>query len=135
LRIKALYGRDDLAIRFTLRSRHFTEEPSPPPSDRTASALARVNNAAYYAIMAFALAGLLLCFARQRNREYDSRWWLLLGLILYNTATYAMIFGIDRYRYPTMPYFCVFAGYALGAAVSVIEARIWAKRAAQFLPL
>lgn len=122
-RIKSLYARDDMVIRFTLRSRHYREVYSPPSSDRVASALVIVNDGVYYAVMLLALTGLALCFVPRFSHTYSSRWQLLLGLIFYNTAMYALIFGIDRYRYPTMPYFCVFAGYAVVATVAQYHSR------------
>lgn len=121
-KVKALYVSDDSMIRFTLRSRHFREPVSPPPSDRLASALVVVNTVAYYALMLFALYGVILCFVK-RGVARTPRWGILLGLILYNTAVFAVITGVERYRYPMMPYFSVFAGLGLIAAWSFVRAR------------
>lgn len=121
-KIKALYARDDSMIRFTLRSGHFREPVSPPPSDRLASAIAIVNNVAYYVFMLFALYGLLLCFLKTGVAR-SPRWGVLLGLILYNTAVFAVITGVERYRYPVMPYLSVFAGLGLIAAWSYVRGR------------
>lgn len=121
-KIKALYEGDDSVIRFTLRSRHFREAQSPPPSDRIATALVALNTAGYYIIMVFALAGLALCLFKPDD-TINPRWRILLGLILYNTAIFAVIGGLDRYRYPTMPFFCAFAGYAMVAAYAYYQSR------------
>lgn len=122
-KIKALYEGDGDVIRFTLRSRNFREPVSPPATDRGAMALLAVNNTLYYAIMTFALSGIALCFLLKRREPSDSRWALVLALVLYNTAIFAVIGGLDRYRYPTMPYFCVFAGYALATMVAYVRSR------------
>lgn len=122
-RIKVLYSRDDSVIRFTLRSGHYRETVSPPPSDRLASALVIVNTVFYYVIMAFALLGLLLCVSTLRGELQNSRWELLLGLILYNTVIFSILTAVERYRYPTMPYFCAFAGLGIVAAWSYVQSR------------
>jgi 4-amino-4-deoxy-L-arabinose transferase-like glycosyltransferase len=112
-KIKSLYAKDDSVIRFSLRARHYREAISPPPQDRVATAFARINNAAYYAFMLFALFGIALCFWTRLRDEVNPGWRLLLGMILYNTAIFAVIGGLDRYRYPTMPFFAVFAGLGI----------------------
>jgi len=66
----------------------------------------------YYAMMALALAGIALCFLTR----VDARWQLLLGMVLLNTLILAPVAGFDRYRYPTMPYFAVFAGVGIAWA-------------------
>lgn len=123
-RFKALYATDSSAIRFTLRSRHFREAQSPPPGDRLASALVVVNTVFYYSVMAFAMIGLVLCFWKTRIGGRDTRWGLLLGLILYNTLIFSVLTSVERYRYPTMPYFCVFAGLGLVAVWSYVQSRM-----------
>ena len=125
-KVKALYQGDDDVIRFSLRADHFREMPSPPPQDHVAVALLLLNRAVYYVLMLFALAGIIICFRTPALLdERHPQWRLLLGLILYNTAIFAVIGGLDRYRYPTMPYFAAFAGLGIVAA-----SRISAKRAA-----
>jgi 4-amino-4-deoxy-L-arabinose transferase-like glycosyltransferase len=128
-KVKSLYEGDGDAIRFTLRSRHFREPISPPSSDRGAVALLAVNNTLYYVVMAFALVGIGLSFVRRSKSPGSSRWGLVLALVLYNTAIFAVIGGLDRYRYPTMPYFCVFAGYAVAATLASVRARTRARAA------
>jgi 4-amino-4-deoxy-L-arabinose transferase-like glycosyltransferase len=123
-RIKVLYARDDSVIRFTLRSRNYREIVSPPASDRLASALVVVNTVFYYAVMVFALLGLLICFSAFRGGVQNSRWGLLLGLILYNTLIFSILTAVERYRYPTMPYFCAFAGLGVIAAWSYVRGRV-----------
>ena len=123
-KVKSLYEGDSDVIRLTLRSRHFREPVSPPPGDRFANAVLAVNTAYYYALMAFALAGIVLCAVRRRGQSRDSRWHLLVWMIVYNTAIFALIMGLDRYRYPTMPYFAAFSGYALVSAAAYYRHRV-----------
>lgn len=120
-KIAALYRRDDLAIRFTFRSGHFREAYSPPPTDRVASIFAVVNNVAYGTLMAFAVFGFFIALTPRMRAQYPG-WMLLAGMIVYNTAMYALVFGIDRYRFPTMPFFAAFAG--LGAAAVIAYMRV-----------
>lgn len=126
-RVYRLYASDDLAIRFTFRSHHFREVHSPPPSDRIATAALAINTAVYYGLMVFAIAGIALSIARARRDSTNPRWRLVLGMILYNTAIFATIFGLDRYRYPTMPYFAAFAGIGLVAMLAYIQERLQAR--------
>lgn len=120
-RIKVLYAGDDQVIRFALRSRHYQEAQSPPPGDRLASALVRVNNAFYYTVMVCALLGLAFCIRHLRSGQADMRWVILLGMILYNTLIFGIFTSVERYRFPVMPYFCVFAGFGLAAAWSLAQ--------------
>lgn len=122
-KIKSLYTGDTLVIRFTLRADEFREPLSPPPTDRLATSVAAVNNIFYYAFMVFAVAGVLLCIIKRGRTEDAPQWRLLLGMILYNTAIFAIVGGIDRYRYPTMPFFAVFAGIGLVAALALTGKR------------
>lgn len=124
-KVKALYQNDDDVIRFSFRADHFREMPSPPPEDRVAVAFLLLNRLVYYLLMAFAVVGLIICFrARTSLDERHPQWRLLLGLILYNTAIFAVIGGLDRYRYPTMPYFAVFAGLGIVAALRMSAKRV-----------
>jgi 4-amino-4-deoxy-L-arabinose transferase-like glycosyltransferase len=130
-RINVMYARDDSVIRFTLRSRHYREVHSPPAGDRLASALVRVNTIFYYAVMACALIGLAVRARQWRNRDADMRWIILFGMILYNTLIFCIFTSVERYRFPVMPYFCVFAGLGVAAVVSAAKSRSAANAAAQ----
>ncbi len=112
LKVKGLYSRDDLVIRFTLHQLH------PQPPERVISSVAVINTVVYYALMLCALVGIIACIARRTPEPIDPAWRLVLGMTLYNTAIFSIIGGIDRYRYPTMPYFAVFAGIGILCALA-----------------
>lgn len=114
---KGLYATDDLPIRFTLRSSHFRERKSPPPSDVGATRLLYLNRTMYYTVMVLALAGIITCIIRHKAK-IAPQWRVLALIIAYNTAMFAIAGGNDRFRYPTMPDFAIFAG---AAAVALYE--------------
>jgi 4-amino-4-deoxy-L-arabinose transferase-like glycosyltransferase len=112
--VKNLYYRDGGSIQYSLRAAHYREPQS--PSDRLATFVLNVNTVAYAALMVFALIGIALCCGKRWNATKNVRWRLIAGMILYNTLLFVPIGGADRYRYPTMPYFAVFAGIGIVAA-------------------
>ena len=114
-KVKALYADDALVVHWTFGALQ------PPPDDRTMSSIVRFNNYTYFATMLFALLGIALCVIRKWSDTENQGWRLLVGMIVYNTLIFAMIFGLDRYRYPTMPYFAVFAGIGIAAALGYVR--------------
>lgn len=115
-KIKALYSRDDNVLQFSIA------KTVPPASERTTRIFFAINETAYYTLMVFALAGIVLCIMNRRH-DIRSQWLLVLGMTLYNTLIFSLVGGVDRFRFPTMPYFSVFAGIGLAAALSYILAR------------
>lgn len=113
--VKQLYQGDHGAVAYTMR-----EIQSPPSSERVAK-IAAFDDAVYYVLMVASLVGFIL-FCRRETDE-DPGWRLLAGMILYNTVLYAIFGGNDRYRYPTMPFFAVFAGFAIVAGLSYARSR------------
>jgi len=132
-KVASLYAKDDSVIRFSFGARHY-QDTSPLPSDGLSTALLLLNTTVYYVFMFFAVLGVALC-CLGRSRTTNPGWRLLLGMILYNTAIFAVIMGLDRYRYPTMPFFAVFAGlgiiHALGYVRDALPARVKADREAR----
>lgn len=78
-----------------------------------------VNRAIYYPLLLLALAGVILCAIAARGTAPVHPGWALLFLnILYNTLPFLILPAYDRYHYPSMPYFAVFAGIAIAAALA-----------------
>lgn len=81
-----------------------------------------INRAVYYPVLLLALAGLILCAKSARGAAGVHAGWILVFLnILYNTLPFLILPAYDRYRFPSMPYFVVFAGIAV--AVWIARAR------------
>lgn len=116
LKVKALYTRDDSVLSYSFA------KTVPPASHRTIALVFALNTAAYFALMFFALLGVVWCFLNRRG-ETQPQWRLVFGMMVYNTMIFSLIGGIDRYRFPTMPYFSVFAGIGIAVAFSYIFAR------------
>ncbi|MGZ3498949.1 MAG: glycosyltransferase family 39 protein [Vulcanimicrobiaceae bacterium] len=114
-KVKALYSRDDSVITATIRSL------DPPVSERVARRVFILNTAAYYLLMLCALLGIVLCLVKRRGDAENPGWRLVLGMILYNTAIFSVFGGIDRFRYPSMPYFAVFAGFGIVSALAYLR--------------
>lgn len=114
--VKGLYQGDHGVVPFT-----FGQIQS-PPSSAELTQLSAFNDAAYYLFMILAVFGLVVCCTDRKKA--DPSWRLLAGMILYNTALFAVFGGNDRYRYPTMPFFAVFTGVGIIVVLTYVRARI-----------
>lgn len=111
-KLKALYGNDDDGP-----TQYAFETTRSTPLGK---AVLIINRAVYYPVLLLALAGLMFC-ARSARRppRVHSGWMLVFLNILYNTLPFLILPAYDRYHFPSMPYFVVFAGIA----VSLVFAR------------
>ncbi len=116
LKVKSLYSRDDSAVTFSLG------KTVPPATEHAMRFFFVLNMVVYYAVMLLAVAGIALCLI-DRRQEVGTAWRLVFAMTLYNTLIFSIIGGIDRYRNPTMPYFSIFAGIAVAAALSYVRTR------------
>lgn len=101
-KLRTLYARDDGPIQYAFRT-------------DLSTALGRtvrvINRTVYYGVLLLALVGLLFCARSSAAGDFLPPSWLLILLnILYNTLPFAIMPAYDRYHFPAMPFFAVFAG-------------------------
>lgn len=116
-KLRTLYARDDGPIQYTFAT-------------DTSTALGRtvrlINRTFYYGVLLLALVGLIFCMRASRAGTLPSPAWLLIFLnIVYNTLPFAIMPAYDRYHFPSMPFFAVFAGIG---ALALLR-RDWVLRA------
>ncbi|HET9095302.1 MAG TPA: glycosyltransferase family 39 protein [Candidatus Baltobacteraceae bacterium] len=105
-KLKALYGNDDDGP-----MEYAFETTRSMPLGR---AVLIINRAVYYPVLLLALAGLILCVRSAWTPAGVHPGWMLVVLnILYNTLPFLILPAYDRYHFPSMPYFVVFAGIAV----------------------
>jgi hypothetical protein len=101
-KLRTLYARDDGPIQYAFATDTST------PLGRT---VRLINRTYYYGVLLLALIGLVFCVRASRVGSLPSPAWFLIFLnILYNTLPFAIMPAYDRYHFPAMPFFAVFAG-------------------------
>jgi 4-amino-4-deoxy-L-arabinose transferase-like glycosyltransferase len=81
------------------------------------------SEALYVVFMIFALIGIAIGV-----RRYRWKGGILVGFLIYYTAVFSVFPAWDRFRYPLLPIFAVFAGIALQAGWDRIAPRVRAWR-------
>lgn len=114
-KIRTLYARDDGPIQYTFAT-------------DTSTALGRnvrlVNRTFYYALLLLALVGFISCIRASRAGRLQSPAWLMVALnIAYNTLPFLIMPAYDRYHFPSMPFFAVFAGIGTVVLLSRLRGR------------
>lgn len=111
-KLKPLYANDDDGpIQYAFETTRST------PAGR---AVLIINRAIYYPMLLLAFAGLILCMRSSRTtaKGVHPAWMLVFLCILYNTLPFVILPAYDRYHFPSLPYFAVFAGIAVVALLA-----------------
>jgi 4-amino-4-deoxy-L-arabinose transferase-like glycosyltransferase len=74
-----------------------------------------LNRVTYWPLMLLALIGIIACFSKRRPPSVGPGWILLFSFVVINTAVFAVSIGDNRYRYPTMAFFAIFAAIGIEA--------------------
>jgi len=75
----------------------------------------------YIPLFPFMVAGLVMAYARERERRAE--YWLVYLLVGYTTAVYTLFLATIRYRVPLMPFLLLFAAYAMQGLGRAVQTR------------
>ena len=93
-----------LTVRKAFRYWWWVYEAPPTGQPRTSTSFASlILKTVYYPLLFFGIWGLLACLSRWRDLIY------FYGLLLYFTASHAMLLVVPRYRFPLLPILALFA--------------------------